>query len=94
MQVQAGVTRIDAADGTFASAWIVGLETPYYALTDDHGRFRLDELAAGTYDVTIWQAPLPALANGALTYGAPTVVKRTVRIEEARTARLDVALGP
>jgi hypothetical protein len=94
LQVAAGVTRIDAADGTFASAWVVALETPYYALTDDHGRFRIDELAAGTYDVTVWQAPLPALANGALTYGAPIVVKRTVRIEDAHTARLDVGLGP
>jgi len=94
LQVGAGVTRIDAADGTFASAWVVALETPYYALTDDHGRFRLDELASGTYEVTIWQPPLPALVNGALTYGAPIVVKRSVRIDDARTARLDVALGP
>lgn len=94
LQLQVGITRIDAADGTFASAWVIGLETPYYALTDDRGRFRIDELAAGTYDVTIWQAPLPVLASGALTYGAPIVVKRTVRIEDARTARLDVALGP
>jgi hypothetical protein len=93
MQVQAGVTRIDAEDGTFASAWIVALETPYYALTDDRGRFRIDELAAGTYEVTIWQPPVPALAGGALTYGAPIVVKRAVRIEDARTSRLDVALG-
>ena len=88
-----GVTRIDAADGSFASAWVVALETPYYALTDDHGRFRLDELAAGAYEVTIWQPPVPTVAGGALTYGPPIVAKRTVRVESARTARLDVALG-
>lgn len=93
MQVQAGVTRIDAADGSFASAWVVGLATPSYALTDDRGRFRIGELAAGTYEVTIWQAPVPAVAGGALAYGAPIVVKRTVRVDEARTARLDVGLG-
>jgi hypothetical protein len=94
LQVTAGVTRIDAADGSFGSAWVIGLETPYYALTDDRGRFRLDELAAGTYEVTIWHPPVPALANGALAYGPPIVAKRTVRVEAARTARLDVGLGP
>lgn len=93
LQIAGGVTRLDAADGTFGSAWVIGLETPYYALTDDRGRFRLDELAAGTYEVTIWQPPVPALANGALAYGPPIVAKRTVRVEAARTARLDVALG-
>jgi hypothetical protein len=94
MQVQAGVTRIDAADGSFASAWVVALDTPSYALTDDRGRFRIDELAAGTYEVTIWQAPVPAVGKGALTYGAPIVVRRTVRVGADRTARLDVGLGP
>jgi hypothetical protein len=94
LQVPAGVTRIDAADGSFASAWVIGLDSPYYALTDDRGRFRLDELAAGAYEVTIWQPPVPAVAGGALVYGAPIVVKRAVRVEGARTARLDVALGP
>ena len=93
LQVGAGVTRLEAADGSFASAWVVGLETPAYALTDDHGRFRLDELATGTYEVTIWQPPVPTLVSGALSYGPPIVVKRTVRVEGARPARLDVTLG-
>lgn len=93
LQVQAGVTRIDAADGSFASAWVVGLETPYYAITDDQGRFRIDELAAGTYDVTVWQRPVPELARGALVYGPPIIARRSVRVELARTARLDVGLA-
>lgn len=93
LQLGAGVTRLDAADGSFASAWVVGLDTPYYALTDDHGRFRLDELAAGAYEVTVLSPPVPALVGGALAYGPPLVAKRTVRVEAALTARLDVALG-
>jgi hypothetical protein len=90
---QLGVTRIDSADGAIASAWVVAVDAPYYALTDDHGRFRLDELAAGYYEVTIWHAPVPALVKGALAYGPPLVVRRTVRVEGARAARLDVTLG-
>jgi hypothetical protein len=36
---------------------------------------------------------VPTLAGGALSYGPPIVVKRTVRVEGARPARLDVTLG-
>jgi hypothetical protein len=94
LQLQAGVTRVEADDGSLAAAWVVAADTPYYALTDDRGRFRLDELAPGTYDVTVWHPAVPALANGALTYGPPLVVQRAVSVDAARTSRLDVALGP
>lgn len=84
VQLAAGITKIEADDGSLAPAWVLGIDTPYYALTDDHGRFRIDELAAGTYDVTIWSAVGSA---------APTVVHRTVRVEGGKPTRLDVALG-
>lgn len=89
LQAPAGVTRIDSADGSLTSAWVHALDTPYYAITDDRGRFRIDELAPGTYDVTIWQAPI----FEAGTYGAPIVATRRVKVEGTRPARLDVALG-
>jgi hypothetical protein len=89
---QPGVTRIEAEDGSLAAAWIVAQDTPYYAITDDAGRFRIDELAAGSYDVTLWRPALPAVAGGKLVYGAPVTVHRTVRVDAARPARLDVAL--
>nr|MDQ3369622.1 carboxypeptidase-like regulatory domain-containing protein [Myxococcota bacterium] len=88
-----GVTRVEAFDGSIGAAWVHALDTPYYALTDDRGRFRIDHLAAGTYEVTIWQAPAPVLVRGALTYKAPVIVKRTVRVDATRAARLDLALG-
>ncbi|HWU86043.1 MAG TPA: carboxypeptidase-like regulatory domain-containing protein, partial [Kofleriaceae bacterium] len=94
LQLQPGVTRVEADDGALAAAWIVAADTPYYALTDDHGRFRLDELAPGTYDVTFWHPAVPSLVNGALTYGPPIVVRRAVQVDAARTSRLDVAIGP
>ena len=88
-----GVTRIDAEDGTVVPAWIVVLDTPYYAITDDSGRYRLDELAPGTYDVTFWQAPLVTATHGKLAYGAPFVVHRTVTAGATTPGVASVILG-
>jgi hypothetical protein len=90
--VPTGVTRIEAEDGSLAAAWVVASDTPYYAITDDRGRFRLDEIAAGTYEVTFWRPPSAAITAGKLSYGAPAIVHRVVRVDAARPARLDLAL--
>jgi len=91
VELEPGVTRVDADR---SAAWVVAIDTPYYAITDDAGRFRLDELAPGTYEVTFWQAPIPiAEASGAMTYGAPRVVHRTVKVDAKRPAQLSVSLG-
>jgi hypothetical protein len=81
LQLQEGITRVDADGG--GSAWIIALDTPYYAVTDDRGHFRIDELAAGTYEVTIWQAPNAK-------NGEPLVTKRRVSVQDRRATRLDV----
>lgn len=92
LRAQPGVTRVEADDGTLGAAWIVAADTPYYAITDDSGRFRIDELAAGSYDVTFWRPALPRVVGGALVYGPPVITRRTVTVDPARPARLDVAL--
>jgi hypothetical protein len=93
LEAPAGVTRIDADDGSIASAWLVAIESPYYAITDDAGRFRIDELAPGSYDVTIMQpAATTARTDGTLAAGPPIVVHRTVRVDVGRPTRLDVVV--
>jgi hypothetical protein len=92
VEIKPGVTKVESEDPKLAAAWVLGLETPYYAITDDAGRFRLDELATGSYELTFWQPPV-ATANrdGTWSYGAPIVVKRTVKVD-TKTTRLSVAL--
>lgn len=91
--VDLGITRIEAEDGSVASAWVIGSDAPYFAITDDHGRFRIDELANGTYEVTIWHPPLAIEGTGPIKYGAPIVTKRSVTVAGLKPARLDVAIG-
>jgi hypothetical protein len=92
LQAAPGVTRIEADDGSLGAAWVVAATTPYYAITDDTGRFRLDELAAGTYDVTFLRPPVPGSSNGRLVYGAPVITHRSIKVDPVKPARLDVAL--
>lgn len=89
-----GVTRIEAADGSLGAAWIVATDTPYYALTDDDGRFRITELAPGTYDLTFWQPARPTLAGGTLRYGAPVTTHRTLKVDASHVARIELTLAP
>lgn len=93
LQVRPGVTHVEAEDGTLGAAWVFALDTPSYAMTDDAGRFRIEELAAGTYDVSFVLPPVPQLVAGKLSYAAPVVVHRSVTVTTAHPARLDVALG-
>jgi hypothetical protein len=92
-EVKAGVTRIDGEDGKLAAAWVIGIESPYFSVTDDGGRFRIEQLAAGTYDVAFWQPPIATMnADGTFAYGAPIVVHRSIHVDAKQTAKVTVAL--
>ncbi|MCZ6670608.1 MAG: carboxypeptidase regulatory-like domain-containing protein [Acidobacteria bacterium] len=40
------------------SAWIVVADNPYFAVTDENGRFRLGEVPPGTYSLKFWHEKL------------------------------------
>lgn len=93
LPIGGGLTRVEADDGKLSSAWVLALDTPYYALTDADGHFRLDELAPGTYDILFWQPPLAASTpEGRFIYGPPVLVHRTATVGP-KPARVDITLG-
>ncbi len=56
---RAGVIHINCdVLHTWMSAAIVVADTPYFALTDEHGRFVIDAVPAGAYEVEIWHERL------------------------------------
>jgi hypothetical protein len=57
-----GVIRIDCdVLHTWMSAAVVVTDTPYFTVTDEHGRFSIDKLPSGAYEVEIWHERLGAL---------------------------------
>ncbi|MCX5747356.1 MAG: carboxypeptidase-like regulatory domain-containing protein [Proteobacteria bacterium] len=91
VSLASGVTRIEGVG--LVPAWVMVLDTAYFAITDDAGRFRIDELAAGTYGLTIWHAPIVTATGTTLAFDAPIVAHRTIVVADGRPARVDVALG-
>jgi hypothetical protein len=94
LAVTGGVLEIASADGRIAPAWVLALDTPAYAITDDAGRYRIEQLAPGSYDVTFWQAPIATSGpDGVFSHGPPIVVHRRVQVAGEKVAHVDVALS-
>jgi hypothetical protein len=54
--VELRAERSTGADA--ASAWVVVAPHPYFAVTDEHGRFTLEEVPPGTYTLVVWHPPI------------------------------------
>jgi hypothetical protein len=92
VQTPVGLTRVEDPDGAIAPAWVLGIDSPYYAVTDDHGWFRIDELAPGSYKLNVLHAPIATQAQGKLSYRAPITIQRSFKIEARRPVRMDIVL--
>lgn len=75
--------RVDCSIHAWMRAWLVVLDHPYAAVTDDHGRFEMPNVPAGSWRIRVWherpgnltemqQNGQPqALEKGALTLTIP-----------------------
>jgi plastocyanin len=61
-------------------AWIVAIDHPYHAITDQNGSFVLEDVPAGTYTLELWHE----------TLGSTT---RTVTVTAGETSILDASLS-
>jgi hypothetical protein len=65
----------------YMESWGLAVDHPYYAVTDKEGRFAIDEIPPGTYQVTIWHPQIGGSRHHEVT------------IEPNGHATLDAKLG-
>ncbi len=64
----------------YMQSWAIAVDNPYYVLTDENGRFSLEDVPPGTYDLRAWHP------------GIKQVVKQQVTIEQGENLTVDFQL--
>ena len=71
----------------YMESWGLAMENPYYALTDQDGRFEIDDIPPGTYKMLIWHPYLGGTKEQTITIQPKSQVKLDIKIP-APTGRL------
>ena len=90
-----GVVRVVCDAHPHMSAWMIVHDSPYYAVTDDKGVFRIDGIPPGSYKVTMWHEgfrPKGLDKDGRPLYDEPQTITRDVTIAPKGAATLDFEL--
>ena len=90
-----GVIRVVCDAHPHMTAWIIVHDSPYYAVTDERGAFRIDGIPPGSYKVTMWHEGFRSRGldkDGRPLYDEPRMVSRDVTIAPKATATVDFEL--
>ncbi len=90
-----GVIRVVCDAHPHMSAWMIVHDSPYYAVTDERGAFRIDGVPPGTYKVTLWHEgfrPKGLDKDGRPLYDEPRTITREITIAPRATATVDFEL--
>lgn len=90
-----GVVHVLCDAHTHMAAWILVHDSPYVAVTDERGAFRITDVPPGTYRVTVWHAgfrPTGVDKDGRPVYDEPQTITREVTIAPRAVATVDFQL--
>jgi hypothetical protein len=90
-----GVIDVQCDAHTHMRAWIVVRDNPYFAVTDESGRFRITEVPPGRYRLTAWHEGWVVTGkdkDGRPLYDAPRVVTREVTVPAHGEVAVDFEL--
>jgi plastocyanin len=54
-----GIVRVFCEIHSHMSAWVLVFNHPFFAATDDEGRYAIPNVPAGTYSLAVWHETLP-----------------------------------
>lgn len=90
-----GVIRILCDAHPHMFAWILVHDSPYVAVTDERGAFKIDNIPPGTYRVTMWHEGFRARGvdkDGRPLFEDPLTVSRDVTIAPRSAATIEFEL--
>jgi hypothetical protein len=90
-----GVVRVLCDAHPHMFAWLVVHDSPYFAVTDDRGAFRIEGVPPGSYRLTMWHEgfrPRGVDRDGRPLYEDPVIITRDVTIPPRGTAAVDFEL--
>jgi plastocyanin len=90
-----GVVRVLCDAHPHMMAWMIVHDSPYYAVTDDKGAFKIDGVPPGTYKVTMWHEgfrPKGVDKDGRPAYEDPVLMTKEVTVAPKGAATIDFEL--
>jgi len=90
-----GLVRVVCDAHPHMSAWLIVHDSPYYAVTDERGAFRIDAIPPGTYKVTMWHEgfrPKGLDKDGRPIFDEPRTITKDITIAPRATATVDFEL--
>jgi Carboxypeptidase regulatory-like domain len=91
-----GVIVVTCDTHAHMRAYILSFEHPYFAVTDEDGRFHIDQVPAGSYTLSAWHEGWRTLAydqDGRPQYEAPYLMTREVRVRAGETSEVEFQLA-
>ena len=92
---QPGIVRVVCDAHPHMSAWLIVHDSPYVAVTDEQGAFRIADVPPGTYRVTMWHEgfrPRGVDRDGRPLYDTPRTISKDVTIAPRGAATLEFEL--
>jgi plastocyanin len=78
-----GVIEVLCDAHTHMRAWLMVLDNPYFAVTDDRGRFRITDVPPGRYRIVAWHEGWIATGrdkDGRPVYDSPRLLAREITV--------------